>query len=345
MCAGIIRSPFFTDVKNSLTEQRKMVADGQLATDLNTGDVPNYSFIVPDLAHDGHNPDTTSIALSNADNYLAGLLPPLLNSSYFQPGGDGVLIVTFDESDLTGDDTCGTVPETNKCGGHIFLTIIGPQGNPSFQSNIHHSQRDVLKTTCDLMGLSACPGDSAQGIGMTEFFTSGNPGGCAPPSSPGVNFCTPGAGDSVLSPMQFTGAGTGASGSTANRMELWIDGTKVNDYPGNQIDAKVAVALGNHSATMIEVDSNGNYIKSSPVAFNVIGGCSAPNSPGVNVCSPTMGQVGSPVQFTAAGTGASGRVSPMELWIDGGKINNYPGNQFNTSLNLQPGSIVRLGSR
>ncbi|MEO8726071.1 MAG: hypothetical protein ABI383_08085, partial [Acidobacteriaceae bacterium] len=222
----------------------------------------------PDLTHDGHNPDNTRIALSNADNYLAGLLPPLLNSSYFQPGGDGVLIVTFDESDLTGDNKCGTNPETNNCGGHIFLAVIGPQVNPSFQSNVHHSQRDILKTTCDLLGLSACPGDSAQGISMAEFFGQGNPGSCPPPSSPGVHVCAPGLSTMLTSPVKFSGGGTGASG-LVDHMELAIDGNRIGDYPGNQINVQVALGGGYHSATMTEFDSRGGQITSSLIRFVV----------------------------------------------------------------------------
>jgi len=88
-----------------------------------------------------------SVALSNADNYLAGLLPHLFASRYFQPGGDGVLIVTFDESDLYNDNTCGTVPDPKNCGGHIFLGLFGPKVNRAFQSSQFHRQKDLLRAT------------------------------------------------------------------------------------------------------------------------------------------------------------------------------------------------------
>ncbi len=162
--------PFFSDVAGSQSERDRMVKDSQLATDIMLNEVANYNFIAPDLMHDGHNPGNTASALSAADNYLAGFLPVLLESSYFQPGGDGVLIVTFDESDLSGDNKCGTSPESNRCGGHIFTAIVGPNVKASYQSSSHHTQRDILRTTCDLLGLNACPGDGANGVGMAEFF-------------------------------------------------------------------------------------------------------------------------------------------------------------------------------
>jgi acid phosphatase len=162
--------PYFSDVRNSESQQRHMVPDWQLFQDLSAGTLSNYSMIVPDLQHDGHNPAGAATALKHADGYLAATLPRLLASRYFRPGGDGVLIVTFDESDLSGDQRCGTHPETNRCGGHIFTAMFGPRVKHGYTNATHHSQRDILKTECDLLHVHACPGDGAAGRGMRELF-------------------------------------------------------------------------------------------------------------------------------------------------------------------------------
>jgi hypothetical protein len=262
--------PFFTDVAYNKAQQMKMYGIQQLTSDLNTHSVGNYNLIVPDLAHDGHNPSNDQTALSNADNYLAGLIPQILASSYFQPGGDGVLIVTFDEGELVGDNHCGTNPDPNNCGGHIFLGLIGPKVKRGFQSASYHNQADILRASCDLLGLSACPGDAANAHGLPEFFTGSASGAqsvaCAAPSAPGVNFCSPRQGQSFGASVQFAAAGRGASGSV-QRMELWVDGRKINNYFGSQMNATVPLALGTHTATAVEVDSRGAYIKSAPVTF------------------------------------------------------------------------------
>ena len=258
--------PFFTDVASHTTQQKKMFNDQQLINDVNAGTSPNYSFIVPDLAHDGHDPQTDSVALSNADNYLAGLLPHLLASRYFQPGGDGVLIITFDESDLYNDNTCGTVPDPKNCGGHIFLSLIGPNVNRAFQSGQHHRQADVLRTTCDLLGLSACPGDGARGVGMAEFFAK--PQACSAPTSAGVHVCTPTQGQASKGSVQVSAAATAANGSV-QRMELWIDGKKTNNYYASQVNVTVPLSVGQHFATVVEVDASGAYIKSGAVGFTI----------------------------------------------------------------------------
>jgi acid phosphatase len=162
--------PYFSDVKGNGKEQQRMVPDWQLYQDLAAGTLPNFSMIVPDLQHDGHNPAAAPTALKHADSYLAAMLPRLLASRYFRPGGDGVLIITFDESDLSGDRRCGTRPETNRCGGHVFFAVLGPRVKHGFASNIPHHQRDILRTECDLLRLGSCPGDGAAGKGMRELF-------------------------------------------------------------------------------------------------------------------------------------------------------------------------------
>ena len=69
------------------------------------------------------------------------------------------------------------------------------------------------------------------------------------------------------------------------------------------------------------------------------GACAAPASPGVHVCAPATGQtVTSPVNFVAAGTGASGAVNHLELWVDGHKLGNYNGSTLNASVALANGS-------
>ena len=75
-----------------------------------------------------------------------------------------------------------------------------------------------------------------------------------------------GRGQHGISPVPFTGAGTGASGSV-NHLELWVDGNKIGDFPGSTMSASVPLANGSHTATLVEVDSSSNFLKSTPVTF------------------------------------------------------------------------------
>ena len=102
-----------------------------------------------------------------------------------------------------------------------------------------------------------------------SVFSVGNTSGaCTPPSSPGAILCSPVAGQTYASPVQVTGAGTLAS-VAVNHLELWIDGKKIGNYPGNTINTTVAESAGSHAATLVAVDAKGNFLKSAVVNFNV----------------------------------------------------------------------------
>jgi hypothetical protein len=67
--------------------------------------------------------------------------------------------------------------------------------------------------------------------------------------------------------------------------------------------------------------------------------CSAPSSPGVNICSPSSGStVGSPVNVRAA-SAITGTLARVELWVDGvKKYTETTSTTLSTSLSLGAGS-------
>jgi hypothetical protein len=70
--------------------------------------------------------------------------------------------------------------------------------------------------------------------------------------------------------------------------------------------------------------------------------CDAPNAPGVHICSPLPNGCNSQpwVNLVSAGKGKSGTVDRMELWIDGEKIANFPGDRFDTDLIMVFGKVT-----
>lgn len=78
------------------------------------------------------------------------------------------------------------------------------------------------------------------------------------------------------------------------------------------------------------------------------GNCPAPSTAGVNVCFPREGDIDSPMQVIASGTGAGGPVKYMELFIDGKKLEQVQGNLFDLKVTLPVGShrvvLVELDS-
>lgn len=166
---------FYTDVFYNPLEQRHMVPlDGYLLPDIENNNLANFTWISPDLDHDAHNGTGNQAALEAADQYLQTFLPQLLASPPFQAGGNGVLLVTFDEGELTGggDNECGGNPDPGDCGGHIWQVLIGPHVKRGYQSSTHYMQGSQVRMFCDLLGLTSCPGDGAGSPGMGEFFNA-----------------------------------------------------------------------------------------------------------------------------------------------------------------------------
>jgi len=169
-------------------------------------------------------------------------------------------------------------------------------------------------------------------------------GGCSAPAQAGVHVCFPTgpSGFFAASPMQVIATGTGGGGPV-KLMEVFVDGKKVAQASGNLFDAPITFATGQHTLTVVELDTTGSYKKSTRQTLVVDNStanevCTPPGAPGVNVCIPQPGSCHTAAYstFVAAGTGASGTVSRMELWVNGTKLANFPGNRINTNFSFLP---------
>ena len=144
---------FFSDVANS-SEKYNLVPFTQFSKDLANNNLPNFSFIVPNLMNDAH--DGT---LSAADSWLKANIAPLISSATFQK--DGILIIVFDES-LDTDTAHG--------GGHVACVVIGPKVKAGVKSTTLYQHQNVLKTAMKALGLTSFPGAAGGASGMTDLF-------------------------------------------------------------------------------------------------------------------------------------------------------------------------------
>jgi hypothetical protein len=69
-----------------------LVAFTQFAADLPTANLPDYSFIVPNLCDDAHD-----CSLTVEDDWLKTNIDPVITRAVFQK--DGMLVIVFDEAD------------------------------------------------------------------------------------------------------------------------------------------------------------------------------------------------------------------------------------------------------
>ena len=153
---------WYSDVADSSTQQDNMYPFTQFAADCQAGTFQNFNLIIPNEADDaeGTGSKSASALLSVADDWLENNIKPLFSTAPFQSGGDGILIITFDESrvkgksgDASSDNSCSPT-KSSGCGGHVAFVMIGPSVIPgSTTSNTYHYQ-DLLHTMLHLLGIT-----------------------------------------------------------------------------------------------------------------------------------------------------------------------------------------------
>jgi hypothetical protein len=190
---------------------------------------------------------------------LQTFVPQLLASPPFQAGGDGVLLVTFDEGELGGDNHCGGVPDPNNCGGHIWQVVIGPKVNRGYQSDTFYKQGSQLRMFCDLLGLNSCPGDGATSLPMSEFFQG--PPSCTASGDRTVAICSPTANGNIASPIQIVSAAKDNEYAITG-MVAYINSQIVAESGNAVLNATVPLSPGQHQLVIRAWDSSGNYFSS-----------------------------------------------------------------------------------
>jgi acid phosphatase len=131
----------------------------QFAIDLANGTLPEFSFIVPNVVDDAH-----SAPPQAADLWLqTNVVIPLSNYSAFASGGDGLLVIDFDEA-ATSDATNG--------GGHVACVFWGPVAKSGYTqaSSTLYQHQSMLLTLMDELGLPNAPAAAAAAPSMSEFL-------------------------------------------------------------------------------------------------------------------------------------------------------------------------------
>ncbi len=154
---------FFSDVRGSASQAANLVPFTQLASDLGSGSLPNYGFIIPNLQDDAHDCPagmttcTDADMLAAADNWLKNNIGPLLANGEFQ--NSGLLIVTWDEAEDS---------DTAHGGGHVVTVVAG--GKAGAQSSRLYQHQSLLATTLSVLGVSARPGASKGAPVIDDLF-------------------------------------------------------------------------------------------------------------------------------------------------------------------------------
>jgi hypothetical protein len=128
---------------------------------------PNYVFITPNLCNDGHDPlciDGGPGGFAAVDGFLRKWVPLVLASPAFKK--DGLLIITFDESEGSGPEgstaCCGEKPLASARrpagvlgpgGGRIGAVVLSPYVEAGTVSTVPYNHYSLLRTVEDIFGL------------------------------------------------------------------------------------------------------------------------------------------------------------------------------------------------
>jgi phosphatidylinositol-3-phosphatase len=129
---------------DTLRCEQSVVPLDQLDVDLNSGSLPDFLFISPNLCYSAHD-----CALELADAWLKtilGRLVPALDAT----GEPYLIVLTWDEGQ-TNHSCCGIPSEEG--GGRIATILISPQAKSNFQDDTPYTQYSLLKTISAAWGL------------------------------------------------------------------------------------------------------------------------------------------------------------------------------------------------
>jgi hypothetical protein len=242
-CLGIPDSdPLYASKHNGIVnfanlqtpqELAKMTPIQQLSTDLAAGQVPNLSYVVPDMCHDMHGAPPFCVDSGNgksiedswltstSDAYVGNIVKQIQSSSVWTTGNTAI-VITFDEGSSATSKTAD-----------IVVTNHGPRG---VTDNNAYNHYNLLASLQQAFGLG-CLLNSCTATPMTPLFQI--TGSNTTPALPGP-FTTPPNGNNSISASSTLGKGK-ASTPTCTTGWQQIPSPSVGNLDNN-LDAVTAAS-------------------------------------------------------------------------------------------------------
>jgi hypothetical protein len=180
----------FKKVQDNPQELAKLVGFNQLTADLQSGNVPNYSHIIPNQCNEMHglsvvcplngSDDTSDQKLiKQGDAVIGKIVNQIMSSSLWSSPGNNAIVITWDEDNFRqpfNQGCCGFDPSSsaNFGGGHIATIVITNHGGHGVKDNTAYNHYSLLRTVEDAFGLNNYlnyAADTANGVKrMTPLF-------------------------------------------------------------------------------------------------------------------------------------------------------------------------------
>jgi hypothetical protein len=153
---------YFDNIRNNPARCDKIVPFEQFDADLQAGALPDYVWITPNMCNSIHD-----CSLNTGDDWLQTWVSKILASPAWRQ--DGVLFLTFDESNASDDTSCCMYA----MGGHILTMVISPLARPAYQSPIFYDHYSLLRTIEEAWGMPLLNKASCDcSTPMSDFFSS-----------------------------------------------------------------------------------------------------------------------------------------------------------------------------
>ena len=145
---------YYTNIRtacNSNDVPMGTTSSGAFLNALNSGTLPKFSFVTPNLCNDMHD-----CSIATGDTWLQSWVPKITASPSYQ-AGNTVLIVTWDEDD-------------SKSGNQVATIVVSPYTRPGTKSGTAFTHYSLLRTTEELLGIPTFLGNAASATSMRSAF-------------------------------------------------------------------------------------------------------------------------------------------------------------------------------
>jgi len=138
---------YFDSVRLDSTRcNRSIVPLTALDADLAANQLPNFSFIMPDMCNSGHD-----CQLSITDAWVNSMVTKLRASPAL--GKNSLIAITFDEADKDSTGSCCGLGSSS--GGQVATILISPLARPAFNDGTAYSHYSMLQLILSAWGLPA----------------------------------------------------------------------------------------------------------------------------------------------------------------------------------------------
>jgi len=130
-----------------------------LVQDLQSGSLPNFSFVTPNLCDDGHDSCNSALTqVKQADKWLSLMVPKIINSPEF---ASTALFIVYDE---------GTTSPSSQ----VVCIVVSPFVRTGYVSNPYYTHFSLLATIENIFGLSSMGRNDSRSAAMSDMFTDGS---------------------------------------------------------------------------------------------------------------------------------------------------------------------------